>query len=319
MRRSANITSFFDIGTNAARMTTVKFDAKDAYQVLADKRIPTRLGENSSGNGPLSPQAIRRTVKACRRLVRFSKKTGARQIIAVATSAAREASNRNLFLKTLERGAGIKPVVLPAQKEARLIYNAATTSANIRTQRVLVLEIGGGTTELALGHGRQCKSIKILKLGAVRMKSLYPAIASRKVISEPVYQEIVEELKKLTRKQLNNLTGRPFDIVIGSAGTILNLADIAGRVFRGRRLAAGDVVSFKQIQTIIRCLCKLPLAKRKKVPGINPDRADIIIGGAAILEAIMTLLKIRSIRASFSGLREGLIQEYMRRDASRNE
>jgi exopolyphosphatase / guanosine-5'-triphosphate,3'-diphosphate pyrophosphatase len=314
--QTSRIVSFLDIGTNAARLTTAQFNGTDAYRVLADTRVPTRLGENAPAGNRLAPRAIRRAIRACCRLVRLSRQSGAKEIIAVATSAAREASNRNLFLKKLEREAFIRPVILPERQEARLIYKASASPANLRDRRVFVLEIGGGTTELAWGHGHECEGVKILKLGAVRMKTRHPVIAARAGVPLAVYERIVAEVKSRIKKQLRSLTGRPFDIVLGGAGTILNLADMAGRLYRGRKLAAGDVVSSKQLKEIIRCLCAQTLAGRRKAPGINPDRADIIIGGAAILEAITDLLKIKSIRASFSGLREGLILDYLARQAN---
>ena len=125
------------------------------------------------------------------------------------------------------------------------------------------------------------------------------------------YRKLVAGIISRLPPAVTQIRQRRPEAVFGSGGTIWNLADAAAREYRGRPLATGDLFSSEEIRATVRRLCALGLRARGKVPGINPDRADIIIGGAAILEAILSALKIRSIAVNRGGLREGLIRNYL--------
>ena len=300
------IISFLDIGTNAVRLAIVRFNNRDKYEIICEKRAPTRLGVGMYSSGRLAPEAINRTVAACKFFCLTSKLLGARKIIAVMTAAGREARNGKTLIKKILASTGIEPVILSEKKEAQLIYSGILNAMNTGRKRILIMEIGGGSTELASGLGRLCKTAMALKIGAVRMKHYYPVIGGKKPVPETVYRQIVAELIISLRPHLMQFIGQRFNLVFGSAGTIRSIANAFAR-FHGRKLTANNSISFRQVSKTALRLCGLSLSQRKKILKIQPDRADIIIGGAAILEAIMMLLNIRSIRVSHCGLREGLI------------
>jgi exopolyphosphatase/guanosine-5'-triphosphate,3'-diphosphate pyrophosphatase len=254
----------------------------------------------------LSPAAMRRTVAACTSIGLINRRLGVQKCVAVMTAAGREARNGKTLVKQLHAAAGIKPVILSGKKEAGLIYSGILGAVNPGRKKILIIEIGGGSTELASGRGASCDAAVALNMGAVRMKHIYPVIGGRKPVPQAAYRRIVSGLEISLRPRLKQFTGRRFDLVFGSAGTIRAIADIFSRL-QGCKVAANKSISLRQVGKIALCLCALSLTQRKKLLHVQPDRADIIIGGAAILEAIMSVLKIRSIRVSHCGLREGLI------------
>ena len=304
--KPGRIMSFLDIGTNAVRLAIVRFNGRHKYEIICEKRAPARLGAGMYASGRLSAAAIIRTVAACKHFCRTSKILGARKVVAVMTSAGREALNGRTLINSIRRVTGLKPLILSELNEARLIYSGILGSFIHKGKSALVMEIGGGTTEIASGRGRACKVAMALKIGAVRMKHLYPVIGGKRPVAEIAYGKIVDELKTMLRPRLDKFANTRFDLVFGSAGTICSIADIFSRL-HDRERSAKKIISFGQVRKTARFLCGLSLAQRKDTLNIQPDRADIIIGGAAILEALMSLLKIKFIRISRSGLREGLI------------
>lgn len=313
MRFPGQTVAFLDIGTNAARLTIARFHGPNSWKIIGEHRIPTRLGEDMDARRRLSARAMRVTAAACARLAGLGRRAGAKRIVAVATAAAREAANRKRLTRLIKNKAGLTPQILTAPQEAALIFKGVA-GQRPATGRVLVLEIGGGTTELIAGQGNEFRRSATLKLGAVRLPALYPFIAARPAVPIAVYESMVNDLKIETSKCLGprrrRKLARPPAVALGSGGTIRNLAEIFYLHFRARKLRPGNRFALADLQRTIRYLCRRPLARRRKIAGIHPDRADIIIGGAAILEAIMAALKITSLEISFGGLRDGLIQNY---------
>src|SRR5262249_47299086 len=152
-----------------------------------------------------------------------------------------------------------------------------------------------------------------LKLGAIRMSGMFFRPGDTASVSSTRYGRIQRYIRTRSVRTLERLRDFTIELAIGSSGTVVNLAEIATRRFHKRGLAKGDVVSRQQLREVVALLCSLPLEKRREVPGINPDRADIIISGAAILETLMDELELSEIGISDRGLREGLPIDYLSR------
>jgi len=297
-----------DIGTNAVRLLAVEFTGQHKYKTISDLRLPVRLGENMYGSKIISRSAMQRAASACRRIARLSRKLGITRMVAVITAAGREARNAGELVGKIRSGAGITPVILSSHREAKLVYAGVTGGIRPGRKSILAVEIGGGSTELAAGQGNKCERAMALSIGAVKMKHLYPATGGEAPLPEPEYCRMVAMLEKKLRPRLKSLAGRRYGMALGSAGTVRAMADIIAR-FSRNPAKPPDKISSRQVRNAARMLCALPLAQRKRLLEIQPDRADIILGGAAILEALMGILKIRSIRVSRNGLREGLVLE----------
>jgi exopolyphosphatase/guanosine-5'-triphosphate,3'-diphosphate pyrophosphatase len=235
------------------------------------------------------------------------------QVLTVATSATREAENRAAFLRHLRRVAGVDVRVISGKEEARLIYLGVSSGANIGGRQTLFIDVGGGSTEVIVGDQQQYRFLDSLKLGAIRLSGMFFRAGDNGPVSPTRYARIQRYIRTRSVRTLERLRQFAFELAIGSSGTIMNLAEIAMRKAHKRGLVKGDVLTRTQLREVVDLLCSLPLDKRREVPGINAERADIIIAGAAVLETLMQELAIAEIGISERGLREGLPIDYMSR------
>jgi exopolyphosphatase/guanosine-5'-triphosphate,3'-diphosphate pyrophosphatase len=256
---------------------------------------------------------MRRAGIVCAKFAEIARSRGARQVIAVATSATREAENRATFLRHLQRVAQVDVRVIAGKEEARLIYLGVSSGANIGGRQTLFLDIGGGSTEVIVGDQQQYRFLDSLKLGAIRLSSMFFRPSDTGPVSPTRYARIQRYIRTRSVRTLQRLRQFTIEQAIGSSGTICNLGEIAMRMDHKRALTRGDVLTREQLRNVVALLCSLPLDRRREVPGINPERADIIIAGAAIFETLMQELDLGEIAVSERGLREGLPIDYLSR------
>lgn len=308
-----SVAAFLDLGTNSVRLLVVRFNPNKSYTVLTQQKEVVRLGEGEFDEQILQPEAMRRTLYVCRHFADIAASMGARHIIAIATSAVREAANQAVFVRQFKKATRLDLHVVSGREEARLIYLGISRAMNLGRKKALFLDIGGGSSEIIVGDQTDHQFLDSLKLGAIRLSSKFLKERAAKPVSEARYRKIQRHVRGVAARTLRNLKRYNLDLAVGSSGTILNLADIACRRFLNRRLRPNEVVSLERIRKVIRHLCKLPLEKRRNVPGINPDRADIIVGGAAVLETLMQELHLKEICVSDRSLRDGLLADYLAR------
>jgi len=307
-----HIAAFMDIGTNSVRLLVVRVEAKQAYRILTDQKETVRLGESEFIDQRLQPKAMQRAVLICANFANMARSHGADEIVAVATAAVREAENKNAFLRRLQQATGLDVHVVSGMEEARLIYLGVSSGVHLGAKTALFIDIGGGSTEIIVGSQQQHHFLGSLKLGAIRVSSLFLPDPSAPV-SPDLYAFLLRNVRIGSVRIIQQVQKYRIDLAIGSSGTIQNLADIAARMFYKRKRDRDDVLALGQLKQVAKVLCELPLDKRRQVPGINPERADIIIGGAAVLQTLMQDLQISEIAISERGLRDGLLMEYLSR------
>jgi exopolyphosphatase/guanosine-5'-triphosphate,3'-diphosphate pyrophosphatase len=308
----SEVVAFLDMGTNSIRLLLVRINPNHTHTVLSQQREMVRLGDREFADQRLQPEAMHRAVLVCRRFAEMARLQKAKQIVAVATSATREARNQQDFLQLLRREARIEARVISGKEEARLIYLGVSSGLHLGEQRALFVDIGGGSTEVIVGDQKQYHQLETLKLGAIRLTQMFLAGEHGRV-EEAKYARMVRHVRNSAVRALQRLRQQRIELAVGSSGTIENLGDIAAQMAWNRRWQRDDVFSRDQLREAIAMLCSLPLAERRKTPGINPERADIILGGAAILDALMQELGLKEIRISDRGLREGLLVDYLAR------
>lgn len=308
MTDKGRIFAYIDLGTNSIRLLIVRLNANYSYTILRHDKEVARLGEKEYENGrTLSTEAISRAVLICRKFVEVAKAYGAKQITAVATSAVREAGNRKVLLGRLHREAGLDVRVVSGKEEARLVYLGVSSGAHIGDKTAAFIDIGGGSTEIAIGNQHSHEYLDSLELGCIRLTSMFLKDASQKPVSKKTYEKMREYAKNRMLRASEEIRARSIKEAYGSSGTIVNLAQIATKM-NGSRTNKRDLsLKYKDLKKIAALLCSLPLSERKKVAGINPDRADIIIGGTVILDAIMEEFRIEEIKASERGLLHGML------------
>lgn len=308
-----HVVAFLDIGTNSVRMLLARIDPNHSFSVISQQKEVVRLGEGEFRDGHLQPQAIRRAVLVCSQFVQMAKAHEASEIVAVATSASRDASNQGVFLRRLNREAGLDCRVISGKEEARLIYLGVASGLNLGEKRALFIDIGGGSTEVIIGTQSQHDYLDSLKLGAIRLTSRFFQPGDVGEVSPRVYQSIKQYVRTEAVRTLQHLKQWRTDIAVGSSGTICNLAEIVFRMVHKRPWRKDDNLTLIDLQAVIPKLCECTLEERARLPGINPERADIIVAGAAILETLLEELNVAELRISERGLREGLPIDYLSR------
>ena len=304
--------AFMDIGTNSIRLLLVRINPNHSTNVLIQLKQTVRLGEGEFDDQVLQPEAIDRAVSVSERFASLIRSYGADDVIAVATAATREAKNQREFVQRLQDAAQLDVRVVSGQEEARLIYLGVSSGIHLDDKQAFFIDIGGGSTEVILGTQHQHRYLNSLRLGAIRLSAQFPA-GSHGVVSPGKYNRILRYVQRHAVHTLREIRAHDLDLALGSSGTIENLADVAARRFANRRLQRDDMLTAVHLREVVKMLGAMPLKERRRVPGLNPERADIVMAGAAILEGFMQALDIPAIRISDRGLREGLLMDYLLR------
>ncbi len=307
------IIAFIDLGTNSARLLLVAVAAGGATAAITQQKEVVRLGEGGLAGSLLREDAMNRAVAACARFAETARACGASEIVAVATSATREARNRADFIERVRRETGINLRVISGEEEARLIYLGVSSGTRLGDHLTLFIDVGGGSTEIILGTQDRHLFLDSLKLGAIRLTSMFFDAGFDGPVSPAAYRRLTAHVRGAAGPAVEALQGQRIDLAIGSSGTAQNLLDITARRVLGRPARHDEAVARRDLRETVRQLCAMPLAERKGVPGLHPDRADIIIAGAAILETLLRRLGIEQLRSSERGLREGLLIDSLAR------
>jgi exopolyphosphatase/guanosine-5'-triphosphate,3'-diphosphate pyrophosphatase len=237
-----------------------------------------------------------------------------REIRAAATSAVREASNRGEFLALVQAAAGVRVEVLSDIEEARLIHLGVSRGFPLRERVACIIDIGGGSTECIIGDGEHPFLLRSLKAGSLRLYEEFfgdattPGPKALRAMRERI-EEVIEPLAL-------EVAAYPFETMIGTSGTITGLAalDAARAVGPGssaRQRVHGYLLHRERLALLQKDMLRMSPAQRKKMPGMNPRRSDIIVAGNALLIALMERLDRTEIVVSERALRDGMIVEYL--------
>lgn len=301
-----------DIGTNSIRLLLVHINPDLSYAILSHRKESVRLGEGEYPSMELQPAAMDRAVLVCRRFTEMARAHEAAEILAVATSATRDARNRAEFQARLRREADLDVRVVSGKEEARLIYLGVSSGLHMPDRQGLFLDVGGGSTEISIGTQQEYQFLDTLQLGHIRLSMLLLA-DEEGPISKARYRELQDQVRDVAVRTLQQAGSYEFDFAIGSSGTVENLAEIAVRLFQDRKRQPDDELDYEDLKKVRKMLCNLPLSERANVSGMDENRADVIIGGAAIVETIMEELGIESLSISERSLRDGLLLDYLSR------
>ena len=305
------IVGFVDIGTNAVRLLVVRINPNFSYTTISQEKEVIRLGEEEFKDSILRPDAIERAIFVCGKFVELAKTYGATEIIAVATSATREAQNRDEFLKRLLDETGLDVRVISGEEEARLICLGVASGIDIGEEKAIFIDLGGGSTEMCIGNQYQCFQVNSLRLGAIRLTTQFIGEGWTGPVPPSVYRQIKQYACGKIRVVKAKVQEYGVRLAWGSSGTAINLAEITSKLFKKNGNGNGMVLSRKNLKKLAPILCSMSLEERRRLPAINPDRADIIVAGAAIMEAIMEELGLEEIFISHRDLRDGLLVDYL--------
>jgi exopolyphosphatase/guanosine-5'-triphosphate,3'-diphosphate pyrophosphatase len=309
------IIAAIDLGTNSLHMVVVKIDPTlPAFSIIAREKETVRLGDRNLTTGELKPEIIEKAIAALGRFQEVAKTINAETIIAVATSAVREAPNGKDFLHRVETELGLSVDLISGQEEARRIYLGVLSGMEFHNQPQMIVDIGGGSTELILGDSQQARTLTSTKVGAVRLTS---ELISTDPISETEFQYLQTYARGMLERSVDeilaNLQLGESPRLVGTAGTIETLAMIHAREKSGLIPSTlnGYQFSLKDLQELVNRLRKVSNSEKADIPGMPDKRSEVILAGAVILQEVMTLLGSESVTVCERSLREGVIVDWM--------
>jgi exopolyphosphatase/guanosine-5'-triphosphate,3'-diphosphate pyrophosphatase len=307
MRKRSRTLAAIDIGTNSFHLVVADVDPTTGrFKVLDREKELVRLGTGSTDMKFLSSRAINRGLDVLRTFKSIAD-TSKASVRAIATSAVREALNREEFIRRVRAETGITIEIASGPEEARLIYLGILQALPVFDQKVLLVDIGGGSTEFLLGHRKKVLYSNSLKVGAVRLTERFFA---NQVIKAKTVKACREFLRGMLTPITREVQRRKWTVAVGSSGTIVNIAGMIALRRDGKIPSGLNATRFtlEELEELTGEILDAPAARqRAKIPGLDPARSDIIVAGALILRQVLSDLEIREMTVSEYALREGII------------
>lgn len=319
--KSLSRAAAIDIGTNSIKLVVADSDGAGVFSPVEDRVTMARLGAGLNRTGLLSDDAQDRAIAAIRDHLITARELGAVSVRAVATSAVREASNGARFVERAESELGLAIEVVSGEEEARLSYLAAALDpvANPGGGRLVVIDVGGGSTEVASGSGLALALSASIRVGAVTLTEQCLKT------DPPTAAEIARAAESADRLiaqcgVIGSLRGPTNGVrVVAVGGAAVNLARIHVRVPPEETPAAhGTRITAAEIGVILGRLSRMEISRRKTVIGLDPDRADVIVGGAIILQRLLASVGCVDLTVSVRGLRHGILLQMLQCAAGEN-
>ncbi len=307
-----------DVGTNSVKLLVADIQGRDVHPVCEDS-IQTRLGQGFYETHRLQAEPIAKTADAVRTFAEKARELKAGSVRVIATSAARDAVNPDELISAIESAAKLKVEIISGEKEAEWAFHGVTTDPALAPEPLLLLDVGGGSTEFILGQGEHKHFQESFPLGTVRLMEKVPH-------SDPPRREELAECRAWLAKFLetevqpklaphmsweNEIHSAKTGLcLIGTGGTasILARMELQTDDFHRESIEATRL-SLERVHWHVQHLWSLPLADREKITGVPPKRADVILTGAAIYEAVMKRFGFSELRVSTRGLRFAAVMD----------
>lgn len=298
-----------DVGTNSVKLVVGEL-SDGSISILRDSIIISRLGEGMDKNHTLSDAGIGRTISAIGKLLKESSKLGVGSIRAVGTSAVRDAANRDVLINGLLDNFGVNLEVISGEEESLLSYAAVALDAELGEfyGQQIAIDSGGGSTEFIFGRGEQVISSISIDIGAVRLHEKFLA-------SDPPSGSDVKNAESFALDTLKNAVSKHSGArIIGIGGSAVNVARIIRKTAADNTAAVhSTVICSDELTGLVEMLSKMTVAQRKELTGLDPERADIILGGAVILKSALAVLGATNMIISTKGLRHGMLYGMLKR------
>jgi len=300
-----------DIGSNSTRMLAAEVLPGEAPRALAAEREVTRLGQSVFRDGRISTEAMESVTAVLTRMAAMYRRLDVAGVRAVATSAVRDASNQAEFMARAAEALGSPVEIISGREEARLIHQGVMWQWPQPGKRVLIVDIGGGSAEIISSADGRMLDAASRPLGAVRLQEIF-------FKSDPPAAREVTQMTEFIDQKLGNLIERmgcDWERVIATSATSAAVVCALNRVPRARRERADRLrASTTQIRQLFRRMTQLDLAGRRKLPGIGPRRAEIVVAGTGTLLRILERFQVRQVFYSSAGVRDGIIADMAARN-----
>lgn len=302
-----------DIGTNSVHMVVAELSPDGSFRVCDSHKETVQLGRGEFRDRRIAPEAMERARAALVSFRRIATGHGAERILAVATSAVREATNGGEFIEAVARDTGLRVRVITGEAEGRLVYRAVRHYVEVGDRRVVAIDIGGGSVELVLGSGQRPLLVETLKLGHIR--------TAEQLEGDPPSAESVARLQAACRSALEAVR-EPYtrvapDLFVGTSGTVEAFARMDLAEGRDGGEAHLHVLEAETVRRLVKRLLKADAGERRKMPGLDEGRADTIAAGGMVLLEVLEAREAERITVCTAALREGLILEFLDRSLDR--
>ncbi len=301
-----------DIGTNSIHLVVARFDDAGHFEVIADEKEAVRLGSAGGDMKELTTDAIERGIAALTRFRQVADISGA-SVTAVATSAVREAENADTFIERARIEAGVDVEVISGVEEARLIHLGILQAVPVFDRRHLMIDIGGGSTEILLAEQGDVLAARSFKLGAIRLSRRFFRTDGVHPGAVDACRRFVDAMVTPLAREVDRLG---FEVAVGSSGTIEAIASMvqaSAQPSRTPRTVDNATFSAADARAVVKRLAGLTVEQRRDVPGLEASRADIILAGAIIAEQAMATFGIDELIVSGYALREGALLDAFQR------
>jgi exopolyphosphatase/guanosine-5'-triphosphate,3'-diphosphate pyrophosphatase len=297
-----------DIGTNSLHMIVCQVRPDLSFEVIDREKDMVQLGRGGLDGRRLTDASMAAASQTLSKFLRIAAARGVDEVIASATSAVREAENGGDFVAGVERDLGLRIRVISGTEEARLIHLAAVNAVDLGRRAAIVIDIGGGSTEITLGTTDRLMLARSFKLGVIRLMERF----GEGPLSSRDERRLVRHIRRELGGYLETLSRRRFERVIGTSGTILSLGAMAAASGADTRLTR---VPARAITRLRKRLTPLTLAQRLKLPNLDPKRADLAPVGVVLLDTLLEDLGVEELTLCDFALREGLVFDYIERNA----
>ena len=307
---------FIDLGSNSSRLTVVEFDRRGRVTVLNRVKSMVRLGEGAFETKKLQPQAMQRALSCLIEFADVCRSYGVSEVMAVGTAALRVATNSMDFVNEVKTKTGFDLQVISGDEEARLIRVGIWDSLPKTKDSFLFIDIGGGSTEISVSSREKISFLESLNIGCVMMTDAFKGNAQGK-ISSSVFAKMQQKALEKMQHILKKVERSKFAAAIASSGTAQALLALAQVKFGEQggfaQKPAGIELKRSQIAAWAKSLAQMSAAEREKLPGLSPARAQVIVGGAAILLSILQALDLPCVYITPNNLQDGQVVDYVER------
>jgi exopolyphosphatase / guanosine-5'-triphosphate,3'-diphosphate pyrophosphatase len=307
-----------DVGTNSIKLLVADVAGREVRPIHEESR-QTRLGKGFYATHRLQPEAVAHTAAVVWEFAQIAREKNFDTLRVIATSAARDAMNPGDLTTAIERASDLKVEIISGEQEAEWVFQGVCTDAELARQHLLLLDVGGGSTEFILGQGAQKHFAQSFPLGTVRLLEKVPHsdppthgefTACRDWVGNFLQNEVRSKLEPVLRREAKPGFATGEIQLVGTGGTTSILARMEKKMDRfDRERIESTILSREQVTAHRKHLWALPLAGRKEIPGLPKLRADVILTGVVIYEAVMEEFDFKQLRVSTRGLRFAAVME----------
>lgn len=292
--------SAIDVGSNAMRMVIGEVEESGQVHAIENIRLPVRLGQDVFSKGYLEEKTIQQTEEVFLRFKQMAEDYKVHQLRAVATSAAREADNRDLLVDRVFQTSGIEIQIISGEEEARLIHLAVAHILNLKHKRTLLIDIGGGSVEVTLSTGQNIISTDSYDMGTVRLLEKLNGSKSKHPLGH-----LVREYAEAARYRIEQELGEEkVQICAGTGGNVEEIGHLRQKLFKAE---SDRFITLDELETLIKRIERMTYEERMRRLKLRADRADVILPACIVLHLIASEAKVKQIMIPNVGLKDGIL------------